>query len=99
MTQEGEENKGYTQHQLDLILGRVNPQNPEEEDYLMMHGEDVLPDSEALAGKGRHNIDDGTPSIDELPPQGAGQLSTVRPQPKRGNLGNYTADRVAKKYE
>ncbi len=98
MTQEGGEKIEYTQHQLDLILGRVSPQNSEEEDYLMMHGDDVLPNSVALPGKGKPGVVDKTPSIDELPPQGAEGLR-IQPQRKRGNLGNYTADRVANKYE
>jgi hypothetical protein len=99
MNQEGEVKGGYTQHQLDLILGRVNPQTPEEIDYVMMHGDDVLPNSETLAGKGKSEVIDTTPSIDKFSPQGAGKLSTARPQPERGNLGNYNADRVADKYE
>jgi len=34
---------GYTRRQIDIILGKVEPENSEEEDYFEKHATDLLP--------------------------------------------------------
>lgn len=68
----------HTQHELNLLTGKVLPRTPEEFEYIQMHANDIIPKEKDKQKNKMGEI----PNFDQLPPQGieTEELKEVNPR-------------------
>jgi hypothetical protein len=84
----------FTEHQINLLLGNVQPKNNKEWSFIQDHANDVIPGHEVPLSEPGPPM---PPGIDDLPPIGfEGKLLKEPPLKRRGyDRGNYNADLTA----
>ena len=87
----------FTEHQINLLLGKTRPVDKEEDDFIQDHANDVIPGHQEPTDKQRPPM---PPGIDDLPPAGfEGKLLKEPPSEKRRGgryyRGSYNADLTA----